>query len=265
MAEAGSVELVVQSDDFGMCHAVNRGVERAFTEGILTQVSTMVPCPWFDEAAELARTHGIPAGMHSTLTCEWDYLRWGPLTGATSLAGADRTFHRTVLDARASATVEDATAELIAQAERFLATGLELTHIDCHMGAVSIPAYEAVCARFGQRFIYPGINPSYRFTSIAGLSDRDAAGKKSWLLERLEGLAPGVHLLVTHCAEPGEEMSSITAPSSEPWRWAEEYRASDLATLTDPEVRRRIDDLGIQLRSVADATFPDVSASGGVA
>jgi hypothetical protein len=69
-----------------------------------------------------------------------------------------------------------------------------------------------------------------------------------------------VHLLVTHCAEPGEEMSSITAPTSEPWRWAEEYRASDLATLTDPEVRRRIDDLGIRLCAVGDASFGEEAA-----
>ncbi len=255
-----TVQLVVQSDDFGMCHAVNRGVVRAFTEGVLTQASTMVPCPWFDEAAELGKEHGIPLGMHSTLTCEWDYLRWPPITGATSLTGADRTFHRTVADARTNASVEEATAELIAQAERFLGAGLELQHIDCHMGVVLAAAYEAVCERYGQRFIYPGINPSYRFTSISGLSEREADAKKDWLLHRLERLEPGVHLLVTHCAEPGEEMSSITAPTSAPWRWAEEYRKSDLATLTDPEVRSRIDDLGIELCSVGTADFGSAPA-----
>ena len=257
MNEANIIDLVVQSDDFGMCHAVNVGVVRAFTEGILTQVSTMVPCPWFDEAAELARHHGIPAGMHSTLTCEWDYLRWVPLTGHPSLAGADRTFHRTVAAARANLTVEVATAELEAQAKRFLATGLALTHVDCHMGLVSVPAYEAVCERFGQRFIYPGVRPSYPFTTIKGLSERAAADKKSWMLHYLDRLEPGVHLLVTHCAQPGEEISSITSPASGPWRWAEEYRVSDLDTLVDPDVRRRIDDRGIRLRSVVDADFDE--------
>lgn len=255
MTDVARVQLVVQSDDFGMCHAVNRGVVRAFAEGIVTQASTMVPCPWFDEAAELGKQHGIPLGMHATLTCEWDYLRWPPITGATSLTGGDRTFHRTIADARANASVDEATNELVAQAERFLAVGLELEHVDCHMGVVHVPAYEAICERYGQRFIYPGVNPSYRFTSISGLSDREAEEKKGWLLRRLERLEPGVHLLVTHCAEPGEEMSSITAPTSGPWRWAEEYRKSDLATVTDPEVRSRIDDLGIELCSVGTAHF----------
>ena len=66
MNEANTIDLVVQSDDFGMCHAVNVGIVRAFTEGILTQVSTMVPCPWFDEAAELARHHAV-SYTHLTL------------------------------------------------------------------------------------------------------------------------------------------------------------------------------------------------------
>lgn len=260
MAASDDIQLIVQSDDFGMCHAVNEGVARAFTEGILTQVSTMVACPWFAEAAELARTLAIPAGIHCTLTCEWDYLRWPPLTGAASLAGDDRTMHRTVLDAREKATVEDATAELVAQTERFRAEGLEPTHFDCHMGAVSIRSYEAVCARYEKSFIYPGVNPSFPFTSIKGLSDRDATEKKAWFLGYLERLEPGVHLLVTHCAEPGPELSSITSPSSGPWRWAEEYRASDLATITDLEVREAVDRLGITLRSVADASFAPAPA-----
>ena len=54
---ASGIELVVQGDDFGMCHAVNTGVAEAFTNGILSQASTMVACPWFDEAAALAAAH----------------------------------------------------------------------------------------------------------------------------------------------------------------------------------------------------------------
>lgn len=254
MGDSGTVELVVQCDDFGMCHAVNEGAVRAFVDGIVTQTSAMVPCPWFSEAAELAQRHGIPTGIHCTLTCEWDYLRWSPLTGAASLTGADRTFHRTVADAQTASDPDEAAAELVAQTERFLGTGLTPTHFDCHMGLISVPAYEAVCRQFKQRFIYPGVTPSYTFTSIKGLSQRPADEKKPWLLSWLDRLTPGVHLLVTHCAVPGIEMAAITGPDSVPFLWAEEYRKSDLATLTDPDVRKAVDDLGIQLRSVADSS-----------
>src|SRR5215470_15234762 len=92
MSAPGQIRLVVRGDDFGMCHAVNEGIVRAVTEGIVTTASTMAPCPWFEEAAKIAKEVGIPIGAHPTLTCEWDYFRWRPLTGGPSLAGADRTF-----------------------------------------------------------------------------------------------------------------------------------------------------------------------------
>jgi hypothetical protein len=246
------VRLVVQGDDFGMCHAVNTGVLTAFTEGILTQVSTMVPCPWFDEAAELARVHGIPAGIHSTLTCEWDYLRWKPLSAGPSLRAADGTFHRTVAEAAAAVVAEEAIAELVAQTEKFLAAGLTINHFDPHMGRVCVPAYEEVCRRYGKQFIYDGVEPNVGFDSVRMLSERDADQKKGWLLHRLEKLEPGDHIIVTHVATPGEELRSITGPESRVVRWAEEYRKSDLEVVCDPEVRQRIDTLGIKLVSVAD-------------
>ncbi len=86
------IRLVVRGDDFGMCHAVNEGIRRAFTEGIVTTASTMAPCPWFGEAVKITKEIGIPLGAHQTLTCEWDYFRWRPLTGGPSLVGADGTF-----------------------------------------------------------------------------------------------------------------------------------------------------------------------------
>jgi len=90
----------VQGDDFGMCHAVNEGVALAFREGVVTQASAMAACPWFDEAARLALDLAMPVGLHQTLTCEWDYLRWGPLTRNDALADPDGTFPRSVAGAQ---------------------------------------------------------------------------------------------------------------------------------------------------------------------
>ncbi len=89
MGNPAQIQLVVQGDDFGMCHAVNAGIEEAFVRGILTQASTMAVCPWVDEALDIATRLGIPVGLHQTLTCDWDRLRWGSLTSGASLVGAD--------------------------------------------------------------------------------------------------------------------------------------------------------------------------------
>ena len=245
--------LVVQSDDFGMCHAVNEGVVEAFTNGILTQASTMVPCPWFPEAARLATDHGIPAGIHLTLTCDWDYLRWRPLTAGPSLRDAEGDFPRTVRGAREVIDHDEALDELIAQVEKFRAAlGSEPTHFDTHMGVVSRRSYQAVCERYGIAFIYPNVDPHVSFDSISGLSERSAGEKLPWVLDFLERLTPGTHLLVTHCAVSSAEMAAVTSPDSPVYRWGQEYRESDLATLTSPDVRAAVERRGIELSAVRD-------------
>jgi hypothetical protein len=243
------VELIVQGDDFGMCHAVNDGVVRAICDGIVTQASVMAACPWVDEAAGLP----VPVGLHQTLTCEWDFLRWGPLTPAPSLRAGDGTFHRTVRDAQEQIDTEEATTELLAQAARVTGLGLELSYTDVHMGMVAPAAYQMVAMSLGLPFLYPGLEASVEFTSIAMLSAHAATRKKGWFLDHLAGLAPGLHLVVTHPGVAGAELRAMTAPTSGPWPWAEEFRASDLEVLTDPEIRACIDDLGIVLTSLRDA------------
>jgi predicted glycoside hydrolase/deacetylase ChbG (UPF0249 family) len=250
---AGEIRLIVQGDDFGMCHAVNVGTMQAFQEGILTQTSTMAACPWFTEAAALARESGIPLGVHQTLTCEWDFLRWRPLTDGPSLVGADGTFFRTVEEARASISHDDAVRELSAQVAKFAAEGLTIDYLDVHMGQSATPAaYDEVSSAAGKPFIYGPVE-SQRFASIETLSDRDAEVKKTWVLDHIAGLTPGVHLLVTHCAAAHPELAAMHAPGNYTYRWAEEYRLSDQEIVLDPEVRKAIEERGIELVSMRDA------------
>jgi predicted glycoside hydrolase/deacetylase ChbG (UPF0249 family) len=249
---AGDISLIVQGDDVGMCHAVNVGTMQAFQEGILTQASTMAACPWFTEAAALARKFGIPLGVHQTLTCEWDFLRWRPLTDGPSLVGNDGTFFRTVAEARASVTHADAVRELSAQAAKFAAEGLAIDYLDVHMGETAPEAYAEISNAVGKPYIYGPVE-SRRFASIETLSDREAAAKKPWMLAYIAGLTPGVHLLVTHCAVAGPELAALTAPGTETYRWAEEYRLADQDIVTDPEIRKAIEERGIELVSMRNA------------
>ena len=254
----GAVQLVVQGDDFGMCHAVNAGIIKAFTEGIVQQSSVMVPCPWFPEAARLARDHALPVGMHQTLTCEWDHLRWRPLTTGPTLARSiDGTFRRTVQGVIDKVTDEDATAELLAQAARAADAGLTLTYLDVHMGMSKPAAYDAVVRETGVPFLYPGLASSLPFTSIYQMSAFAPDEKREKLLSRLERIAgePGVHLIVAHPAVASDELRSITDATADNAVWAEPYRVSDLELLCDPQVRSRIDELGIELTPVATAQF----------
>src|SRR5262249_50944818 len=63
--------LIINSDDFGMYHAINAAVLRSITEGIASSCSLMVPCPAARHAMHLLRQHPqIPFGIHLTLVCD---------------------------------------------------------------------------------------------------------------------------------------------------------------------------------------------------
>ena len=105
----------------------------------------MVPCPWFLEIAEIAAADdSLDLGVHVTLTSEKEYYKWGPLTraGATSgLVDENGFFFRDVSSVRRSAHPDAVEAEIRAQVERALACGIDVTHIDAHMGAALAPEF----------------------------------------------------------------------------------------------------------------------------
>ena len=247
------IRLVVQGDDLGMCRAVNEGIALAATEGILTQASVMAPTPWFAEGAATVKRIALPVGLHVTLTCEWDYLRWSPLSPAPTLRGTDGTFHRTV-EAAATADSADAVTEGHAQADRATALGLEITYVDPHMG-VSVPAaYAAICERFGVKFIYRGIEPHHEWTSLIVLSLAPSDDRAAWLAERLESIGEGTHFVLSHPGVESDELRAITDPANENNEWAEPIRIRDLAALCDESVRHVIERRGIELVAVRDLT-----------
>lgn len=247
-----TTQLVVQCDDFGMCHAGNEGAVRAFTDGILTQASVMVACPWFREAAKLAKEHRIPVGVHLMGTAEWDYLRWGPLTGGASLRTKDGTFPRTIQAIQDQVVDDELLEEFVAQVEAFLAEGLTPAYFDCHMGIIKVDAYAEICRRYGRPFDYPIGDAAVGFDSIHMLSSHPGAEKVDYLVDRISNMGSGKHLIVSHCAVDSPELRAMTSDNAENAEWALEYRVSDLAALTSEEVKKCVADCGVELVSVAD-------------
>lgn len=251
----GDIRLVVQADDLGMCRAVNDGIELAIVDGIVTQTSVMAPAPWFVEGADVARRTGVVTGLHATFTCEWDALRWAPLSTGPSLRLDDGTMPRTVDDAAERIDAAEGLAELRLQARRAQECGLDLAYVDPHMGISVTSAYAALCADLGVRFIYPGVEPHHTFDSVYVLSmasTKDLSARTGRFVEWLERLGGGVHFVLTHPGTAGEELRALCPPDSPNAMWAETWRVADLAALTDPAVRATIDRRHIQLTTVAD-------------
>ncbi|HXD76887.1 MAG TPA: polysaccharide deacetylase family protein [Puia sp.] len=142
----GAVVLLIHVDDAGMSLESNEGAIAALTRGAATSVSVMMPCPWVPEFVGWLRNHpAIDAGLHLTLTSEWDAYRWGPVSGGNLVPGlVDSTGNLwpSVPQVVAHARPEEVATEIGEQLRRARRMGFEPTHLDTHMGTVyATPAF----------------------------------------------------------------------------------------------------------------------------
>lgn len=250
--------LLLTTDDFGMCHAVNAGTLRALREGVAASSNFLVPCPWFSEALSLARKHALPIGVHLCLTCEWDHLRWGPLTRAPGLTDELGFFHPR-FEPLERATDGEIVAEYEAQIARVRGLGFEPTHLDTHMlpaadqspGALRLKALVGeVARRSGLRYLYAtDAQGKLRYFD----SEVEISGE-GWhqVWQKLEALGPGTHHLIGHAAEPSPELESLCSADHPARLWSAPVRVQDLAFFTSGSTRARLEELGFELISVAD-------------
>lgn len=137
--------VIIHSDDIGMCHASVQAFKDLWAFGTITSGATMVPCPWFPAVAQMCRENPvIDMGVHATLNAEWESYRWGPLSTrdpASGLLDADGYFHQWQDAVYQNAKPEAVEMEVNAQIERALAAGIDVTHVDSHMGTILSPLF----------------------------------------------------------------------------------------------------------------------------
>ncbi|HKC37295.1 MAG TPA: ChbG/HpnK family deacetylase, partial [Chitinophagaceae bacterium] len=80
--------VIIHADDLGVSHSENAASTTALEKGSVSSASIMVPCPWFPEIAAYALLHpAADLGLHITLTSEWKYYKWGPVTAKEKVPG----------------------------------------------------------------------------------------------------------------------------------------------------------------------------------
>ena len=135
--------LIINADDFGMCHSVNAAIFRAFEEGLLHSATLMVPCPWALQAMHFLAEHPeIPFGVHLTALSDWLDYRWGavmPKEKVPSLINPEGYFYNfeQMPEFLAYVNLEELEMEFRAQIEAVLAAGLQPTHLDWHALRIS--------------------------------------------------------------------------------------------------------------------------------
>ncbi len=248
--------VIAHQDDVGMCHSANAAFARLAGRGFITCGSVMVPCPWFREVVSIAEANPqIDIGVHLTLTSEWEHYRWRPLSTASRASGLvddDGFMWRRVPPLRAHVVAEAAEAEMRAQIDMALAAGLNVTHLDTHMGAALTPELIDVYIRLGDDYGLPLLFPrgASGYIEVLNMGEVDPAIYES-RIATIEargnpvvdhvGLTPGVpteesdrvyrdlvgsvprglSFLAFHCCAPGD--IEVIVPPRAHWR-TDEYR-----------------------------------------
>ena len=266
--------LIIHADDVGVAHAANQASFEGMVSGSITCGAVLVPCPWFAEVAGLCREHPqVDLGVHLTLTCEYPQYRWRALTGrdvAPGLYDDEGYMWRTAAEAQAHVSPEEAERELRAQVEAALAAGIDVTHLDTHMGTVMYPRFleayvslgveyrlplflirpdRALLEARGLESVWSLMEPHLRRMEEAGLPILDeivfdTAGdspeaKEDLFRQIFAGLKPGVTHFLIHPARASDEMAAITADAH--------FRARDHELFRDGSMREYLLGLGVRL------------------
>ena len=156
--------LVVNADDFGTDPAVNAAVARAHACGILTSASLMVAAPHAEEAVAFAKANpGLGVGVH---LCIVQNRAAAPAAKIPSLADPDGNLPRSPFalsvrlrcDRRLAADIK---TELRAQMDRFLATGLQPSHLDAHMHTHMDPRVLGIAIGLAREYRVPFVRAPF--------------------------------------------------------------------------------------------------------
>jgi predicted glycoside hydrolase/deacetylase ChbG (UPF0249 family) len=220
------VVFIVNADDFGYSHGINRGIAEAHDRGIVTSASLMVNAPAAREAIELARERPeLSLGIHVNFTNEGERLV--EFTDAEQCrAGLERQL--------------DAFCDLV---------GRPPTHLDSHQhvhrGHTPRPVFRELARQYGiplrdqpPVIFKGGFYGQWEF-GVSNPEKVSVAFLSRMLREEFTG---GIYEL---CCHPGYF-------DGETHLVYHRDRELELATLTDPRIRQVLAETGIRLAGFRD-------------
>ena len=264
---AGTKLLIIHADDLGETHAVNAAAIQAFQRGAVNSASMMVPCPWFPEIADFAKSHpDADLGLHLTLTSERVYYRWGPVAPGDQVPTLidQNGYLRHDWDDHPRIDPKQVEVELRAQVERALRMGVHPTHLDSHQYRLIMNGKELFDAmlRVSHEYKLPvfvnrdwfaehpylasSVGPDDLVLDHTVTIDPDVPAQKwaDFYLTALKKLQPGVTEFVIH---PGFDDEELRAATRERATWGAEWRQRDYDFFTSEEFRQTLQRENIKL------------------
>jgi predicted glycoside hydrolase/deacetylase ChbG (UPF0249 family) len=263
----GAKLLIVHADDLGVTHSVDAASTKALETRLVNSASIMVPCPWFPEIADYAKTHpDADLGLHLTLTSERVFYRWGPVASkdkVPSLVDSNGYFH---LDWTETTRINprEAELEIREQIDRAYAMGVRPTHLDSHQNRLFENGKElfAMLLRVAHDYKLPVLVARDWFAGRPYLESTLGPGDvaldhlvtiepevppEKWngfYINALKNLQPGVTEFVIHLAFADDEMKAATRERD---TWGAAWRQRDFDFFTSTEFRQLLQDQNIKL------------------
>ncbi len=183
--------LIINADDFGYSHSINKGIIEAVENGTVTSTSVMVDAIVADEAKDLTKYPDLSIGLHFELK-----------------------------------EVVDVETELERQIEKFIAiVGKKPDHIDTHKRRTTDEGIKEVLEAYARNHSIPVRNFNAKHIGSFGINSNDASVAQ--LKRSIDEATDKNNELMTHCgysddylrehssySDPREqELASICDPS----------------------------------------------------
>jgi len=259
--------LILHADDLGMSHSENAATFSGMEHGSISSASIMMPTPWISEAANYQHQHPVAdLGLHLTLTSEWNYLKWGSVaSNVPGLLNKNGFLFSSVDSVYRSATAAEVEKELRAQIEKAKSLGIDITHLDSHMGTLfGRPDYLKVFIKLGREYKVPVLlcKPIFKLAFHVDLdsltTDKDVTidmiymaypqdyknGMENFYTGVLRSLKPGVSEIIFHAAYNDSEMQAAAIDHPD---YGAEWRQADFNFFSSDKCKSLLKEQNIQL------------------
>ena len=189
--------LIVNADDFGLTHGVNRGIVEASKNGVVTSTTLMASGPAFSEAVCVAQSvPQLSVGCHVLLVDGSPILdadRVSSLIAARDRTDRARFFHGfgglAVRGTSGKLVPEQIEAEATAQIRKLQAAGVRVSHLDTHKHTHMLPQVLAPLLRAATACGVGKVRNPFEFARLSLLTQRAGMWKRLAQVKILGSLA----------------------------------------------------------------------------
>lgn len=244
--------LIINADDFGLSHSVNKCILKAFHNGLITQVSLMAVGHAVDEAIEMALDYNIPCGIHLAIVCEFDTFPFKPLTSMPVSLASSKYFHNDLKAFIHNADPQEVEVELISQIEFLKGRGIKPLHFDSHIGTYKYDIIQKLSKTYNvinRDSFESGVSGQNVINTFFHLTIGNYLPIKLLRYKNyLSSISTGNHLVVCHPTDKNTEFENWFSSSSYyRKRWALENRTTDYECLENVSYSDLLDELSIKL------------------